>query len=109
MQAPLCSALILGLPQPGAASIELCQCHIPKFSHPLLMQLHVEVPVAHTVAGVIAGAQVLPHPQIPEPHDWEGLGIRVEPEAEDALQLVPLLELWEEQEMGNGATQLGFC
>lgn len=62
-------------------------------THPMFMQLHGKVPVAHPTAGVIASAQVLPEPQVPELLDLEGARVRVSPEPEDGLQLVPLLEL----------------
>lgn len=62
------------------------------------MQLHIKVPVAHPTARVIAGPQVLPESQIPELLDLESLRVRIPPELEDGLQLVPLLELSSKEE-----------
>lgn len=59
------------------------------------MQLHVQVPVADTAPGVVAGTQVVSQPQVPEAAHGEGLGsfLPTRPEAEHGFQGVALTEL----------------
>lgn len=70
----------------------------------MFMQLHGEVPVANSTACVIAGAQVLPDPQVPELLDLEDPWIRVLPEPEDGLELVPFPELGGEEKESEQVT-----
>lgn len=59
------------------------------------MQLHVQVPVADTTPGIVAGTQVVSYPQVPEAAHGEGFGsfLPTSPEAEHGFQGVALTEL----------------
>lgn len=75
----------------------------PQPAHPTVMKLHVQVPVADTAPGVIAGTQVVAQPHVPQAAHGEGLGplLPAGPEAEHRFQGVTLTELRIQVHMGR--------